>query len=74
MRTRFLSISCAIGALVCANLSNAETLLVDRVKQERSMDTPNRGMTLFLYPGFPHTFARRAPCGSRTEPHLSLTD
>jgi hypothetical protein len=46
MRIRFLSISCAIAALACASLAPAETLLVDRVKQERSMDVPNRGMSM----------------------------
>jgi hypothetical protein len=46
MRIGFLPISCAIAALACASVAPAETLLVDRVKQEGSMDTPNRGMTM----------------------------
>ncbi|MEQ1472575.1 MAG: hypothetical protein ABLQ96_02075 [Candidatus Acidiferrum sp.] len=53
MRTRFLSITplsvsftCAIAAFACASLTHAETLLVDRVKQERDMGSPNRGMTM----------------------------
>ena len=48
MRTRLISISCvsAIAAFACGSLAHAETLLVDRVKQERSMESPNRGMTM----------------------------
>ncbi len=48
MRTRFLRISCAcaIAAFSGASLAHAETLLVDRVKQERDMGSPSRGMSM----------------------------
>jgi len=46
MRTRLISLSCAVAALACASLAPAETLLVDRVKQERDMGSPNRGMSM----------------------------
>ena len=48
MRTYLLSIccGCAIASSACVSLAHADTLLVDRVKQERSLDTPLRGMTM----------------------------
>jgi hypothetical protein len=48
MRIRFLSVSCAcaIAAFTCGSLAHAETLLVDRVKQERDMGSPSRGMSM----------------------------
>jgi hypothetical protein len=48
MRTRFFSLACggAITACACASLAQADTLLMDRVKQERGLGTPSRGMTM----------------------------
>jgi len=48
MRIRTVSIACsvALAALAAGSLAHAETLLVDRVKQERAMDSPRRGMTM----------------------------
>lgn len=48
MRTRFLSLACAtaVTAFACGSLAHADTLLVDRAKTERGLDTPRRGMTM----------------------------
>ncbi|MDR3389720.1 MAG: hypothetical protein P4L92_21980 [Rudaea sp.] len=48
MRIRYLALacSCAVAAFACDSLVHADTLLVDRVKQERGMGTPQRGMTM----------------------------
>jgi hypothetical protein len=48
MRTRFLSLACcsAVAAFAGASLAQADTLLVDRVKQERGLGVPSRGMTM----------------------------
>jgi len=47
MQTRILVLACtAIAAFASASLAQADTLLVDRVKQERRMDTPRRGMSM----------------------------
>jgi hypothetical protein len=45
MNTRILALS-AVAALGCCSLAQADTLLVDRVKQERHMDSPGRGMSM----------------------------
>lgn len=36
----------AIATFACANLAHAETLLIQRVKEERGMHAPKRGMTM----------------------------
>lgn len=48
MRTHLLSLSCgcAIASFGCLSLAHADTLLVDRVKQESALDVPHRGMTM----------------------------
>ena len=49
MRIRLLSAvcGCALAAVLPIGTSaHAETLLVDRVKQERALDTPRRGMSM----------------------------
>ena len=48
MRIRFLFVacSCALAALAAGSPARADTLLVDRVKQERGRDFPARGMTM----------------------------
>ena len=48
MQTRILSCSVvlALAALAGNSVARAETLLVDRVKQERRFDFPSRGMTM----------------------------
>ena len=61
---------CALASFACASFVHAETLLVDRVKQERSMDTPNRGMTMAQVE---HTFGppkdKMAPAGGDAPRH-----
>lgn len=46
MRIRFLFLASAIAAFACGSLAHADTLLVDRAKTERSLDSPRRGMTM----------------------------
>jgi len=48
MRTQLLSISliCASASFTCVGLAHADTLLMDRVKQEQGLDMPPRGMTM----------------------------
>ena len=48
MRIRYLNLACgcAIASFACGSLAHADTLLVDRVKQERGMSSPSRGMTM----------------------------
>jgi len=48
MNTRILALgcACAVSALAGNTLAHADTLLVDRVKQEQHMDTPHRGMSM----------------------------
>ena len=49
MRIRLLSAVSAVAvaaAFPIGTTAHAETLLVDRVKQERSLDTPHRGMSM----------------------------
>jgi len=46
MRNLKLACGCAIASFACASLAHADTLLVDRVKQERALGTPQRGMTM----------------------------
>lgn len=36
----------AVGAFACGSIAHAETLLVQRVKEERGMHAPHRGMTM----------------------------
>ncbi|HZP67618.1 MAG TPA: hypothetical protein VFB32_15045 [Rudaea sp.] len=45
MRTLLVSFACAAAAALCG-VAHAETLLVDRVKQERNLSAPVRGMTM----------------------------
>ena len=45
MNTRILALS-VVAALACSSLAQADTLLVDRVKQERNMSSPGRGMSM----------------------------
>ena len=44
MQTRIIAL--AVVAFASAPLAHADTLLVDRVKLERHMDTPRRGMSM----------------------------
>ncbi len=48
MRIRYLSLACgcAVASFAWASLAQADTLLIDRVKQEHGMGTPTRGMTM----------------------------
>ena len=48
MNTRILALAgaCAISAFAGNTLAHADTLLVDRVKQEQHMDAPRRGMSM----------------------------
>jgi len=48
MRTRSLGLACtlSLAAFAAGTPVHAETLLVDRVKQERAMDAPSRGMSM----------------------------
>jgi hypothetical protein len=46
MKYRSLALSLAAAAFAAANLASADTLLMDRVKQERGMNSPSRGMTM----------------------------
>lgn len=48
MNTRFLTLACgvAVAACACGNTAHADTLLVQRVQQERNMDAPQRGMSM----------------------------
>jgi hypothetical protein len=45
MNTRILALT-AVVALAGGSLAHADTLLVERVKQERHMDSPGRGMSM----------------------------
>lgn len=36
----------AVAAFACGSMAHAETLLMQRVKQERGMHAPHRGMTM----------------------------
>ena len=46
MKFRFLVLASAAAAFAVASLGHAEVLLMDRVKQERGMNAPARGMTM----------------------------
>jgi len=46
MNTRILALSVTFLMLTCSTLAQADTLLVDRVKQERNMGSPGRGMSM----------------------------
>jgi hypothetical protein len=46
MNTRFLALVGGIAGAVCGNFVHADTLLVQRVQQERGMDVPQRGMSM----------------------------
>lgn len=48
MNTRVLGCACglAVAAFACGSLAHADTLLMQRVKQERGMHAPHRGMTM----------------------------
>ena len=48
MNTRFLTLACGftVAALACGNPAHADTLLMQRVQQERGMNAPHRGMTM----------------------------
>ena len=46
MKARSLTLVFAIAAFAAGSLAHAEVLLMDRVKQERSMNGPARGMSM----------------------------
>jgi hypothetical protein len=46
MKYRSLILASAVAAFGFVSLANAEVLLMDRVKQERGMNAPARGMTM----------------------------
>jgi len=46
MKTRSLTLVFAVAAFAAGSLAHAEVLLVERVKQERGMNSPARGMTM----------------------------
>jgi len=46
MNTRILALSATFLMLACSSFAQADTLLVDRVKQERNMSSPGRGMSM----------------------------
>jgi len=46
MKHRSLAITLGIAALALGSLAHAEVLLVDRVQQERGMNSPPRGMSM----------------------------
>ncbi len=48
MNTRFLTLASGfvVAACLCGDVVHADTLLVQRVQQERSMDAPQRGMSM----------------------------
>ena len=46
MKPRSLTFVFAIAAFAAGSLAHAEVLLVERVKQERGMNSPARGMTM----------------------------
>jgi len=46
MKIRSLTLVFAVAAFAAGSLANAEVLLMERVKQERGMNSPARGMTM----------------------------
>jgi len=75
MRIRFFFVacSCALAAIAAASPARAETLLVDRVKQERGRDFPSRGMTMAQverHYGAPHD--KLVPAGGDAPRHPTI--
>jgi hypothetical protein len=48
MNTRLFGCACglAVAAFACASFAHADTLLMQRIKEERGMHIPHRGMSM----------------------------
>jgi hypothetical protein len=72
MNTRFLTLACGftVAAFACGNLAHADTLLMQRVQQERGMHAPHRGMSMAqVEHRFGAPSAKLSPAGGDTPRH-----
>ncbi len=72
MNTRFLTLACgfAVAAFAGGNCVHADTLLMQRVQQERGMNAPHRGMSMAeVERRFGAPTSKLSPAGGDTPRH-----
>jgi hypothetical protein len=70
MNHRSLILGFAVAAFAAGSMAHAEVLLMDRVKEERAMNSPARGMSMAQVESrFGAPSSKLAPAGGDTQLH-----